>query len=286
MTAAGEANPTVARRKLAVYFRQLREQQQVSLGIIAQVLGVDRSQASRLDTGARGFQVEDVQKLARWYGLDDADRTLLVALAEEQRRRAWWQQYDLDPAVRTLIGMEQAALSIAEYASSVIPGMLQTRDYAVAVASGARGVLDVDQQRLIDAVEVRMRRQRVFDRTRPPELWTVIDEAALARAQGNAEVMRGQLEHLHARATEPGITVQVIGFEYGPYPSGDHFILLHMGGLLSEVLYTDSLHKPTLTTDVQELRGARRLWDGLRALSLSPRDSAERIKEYLDRVSP
>ena len=64
MTAVAEANPTVARRKLAVYFRTLREQREVGLGTIAQVLGVDYSQASRLDTGARGFKADDVHKLA------------------------------------------------------------------------------------------------------------------------------------------------------------------------------------------------------------------------------
>jgi transcriptional regulator with XRE-family HTH domain len=269
---------------LAVYFRDLRERHELSLEKLSAILGVAPSQASRLDTGARGFQVEDVERLAQWYGLDEAERTRLVALAEEARKRAWWQQFDLAPApsLRTMIGMEQAALSIGEYAGSVIPGLLQTPDYAR--ASFAAALIDVPRQTADDVVAVRTRRQQVLARAHPPQLWVVIDEAALARVAGGAAVMRRQLQHLYTKANEPAITVQVIGFEYGIYPSGgNHFILLHMEDL-PDVLYTESLEKQSDTTDPDHLRAARKLWDALRALALSPRDSAERIKQYIDQL--
>jgi transcriptional regulator with XRE-family HTH domain len=281
VTVVAEANPTVARRKLAVYFRGLREQRGDSYDELAAILEVDRSQASRLYTGARGFQVEDVLALSRWYGLDDTEQARLVALAEEARKRAWWQQYDLPPSVRTLIGMEQAALSIGEYASVVIPGLLQTPAYArAAVAAGA---FDMPQQKIPDVVATRMRRQQVLTRKQPPELWAVIDESVLARAGGGAEVMRSQLEHLYARANEPNITVQVIGFNYGLYPGGYHFIILQMSDGLPDVLYNDSVEEPDDTSDAAALQAAKRRWDRLRALALSPRDSADLILRYIDR---
>ena len=284
MTAVAEANPTVARRKLAVYFRTLREQREVGLGTIAQVLGVDHSQASRLDTGARGFKADDVYKLAQYYGLDDAELGHLVALADEARKRAWWQQSDLPAAYRTMIGMEQAALSIAEYAGNVIPGLLQTRDYAQAAV--AAGAINVPHQKTREIAEVRMRRQQILARQPPPELWVVIDEAALARVAGGQAVMRNQLEHLLLKANEPGITVQIIGFEYGLYPGGgNHFILLRMGDGLPDVLYTESLQERDDTTDAGKLRSAGNLWDNLRAVALSPRASAERTQDYIARLS-
>jgi hypothetical protein len=280
VTAVAEANPTVARRKLAVRFRNLREQRQVGLGTIARLLGVDLSQASRLDTGARGFKVDDVHKLAQFYGLDDADQTGLLALAEEQRKRAWWQQYEIHPALRTMVGMEQAALSIAEYAGHVIPGLLQTREYARAASTTAT---DVPRQKLADVVTVRMRRQQILGLEQPPDLWVVIDEAVLARVAGGPVVMRNQLMHLLSRAREPNITVQIIGFEYGLYPGGgNHFILLRMGNGLPDVLYTESLRTRFDTTDADELETERRLWDHLRALALSPKDSLARIQQYVD----
>ena len=282
VTTVSEANPTVARRRLAVYFRKLREQHAFGLDRLSTILGVALSQASRLDTGARGFQVEDVQKLAQWYGLEPGEQARLVALAEEGRKRAWWQQFDLDPPLRTMIGMEQAAVSIGEYAGSVIPGLLQTPDYAR--ASFAAALVDVPRQTADDVVAVRMRRQQVLARARPPELWVVIDEAALARVAGGAAVMRRQLEHLHAKANEPGMTVQVIGFEYGIYPGGgNHFVLLRMEDL-PDVLYTESLEKHSDTTDPSALQATRKLWDALRALALSPRDSADRIMKYINQL--
>lgn len=284
VTAVAEANPTVARRRLAVYFRKLREQHGLGLDQLASTLGVDLSQASRLDTGARGFRVEDVDKLCQRYGVSDVEGRRLLALAEEARRRAWWQQYDLAPAYRTMIGMEQAAVSISEYAGGVIPGLLQTPDYTRAAAAVAPGAIDVPQQRITDAVEVRLRRQQVLVRERPPELWVVIDEAVLARRGGGAAIMRRQLEHLHTAANEPGVTVQVVGFEYGLYPGGNHFIILQMGDDLPDVLYTESLQKPADTADTDELQAARRLWDVLRAIALSPRDSATLIRQYIDRL--
>ena len=285
MTAVAEANPTVARRKLAVYFKRLREQRGLGLDQLAALLDVDTSQASRLDTGARGFRMEDVRKLCREYGLSDSEQARFLALAGEARRRAWWQQYDLEPSVRTLIGMEQEALSIDEYAGIVMPGLLQTPDYARAVAAIAPGAIDVPQQRIADAVEVRMRRQQILARARPPALWFVIDEAALARAGGDPTVMRGQLDHLYAKAQEPNVVVQVIGFEYGLYPGGIHFIMLRMADdLLPDVLYTESLEKPMDTADPDEVQAARRRWDILRAVALSPRESAARILQYRERL--
>lgn len=284
MTVVAEANPTVARRTLAVYFRKLREQRGDSYDELAAILKVDRSQASRLYTGARGFQVEDVLALSRWYGLDSTEQARLVALAEEARKRAWWQQYDLADAYRTMIGMEQAALSISEYAGGVIPGLLQTPDYTRAAAAVAPGAINVPQQRIADAVEVRTRRQRVLARRPPPELWVVIDEAVLARRGGGLATMRHQLEHLYRKANEPGITVQIIGFEYGLYPGGNHFIILHMADDIPDVLYTESLQKPADTADRDDLQAAGKLWDALRALALSPRDSAERIRWHLEQL--
>lgn len=180
-----------------------------------------------------------------------------------------------------MIGMEQAALSIAEYAGNVIPGLLQTREYARAAV--AAGEIDMPEEKIREVVEVRTRRQQVLARQQPPELWVVIDEAALARVAGGPVVMRNQLEHLLSTANEPGITVQIVGFEYGLYPKGgDHFILLNLRDDLPDVLYSESMTTRYDTTDAGKLRSARQLWDVLRALALSPKESKGRIQQYID----
>jgi hypothetical protein len=181
-----------------------------------------------------------------------------------------------------MIGMEQAALSISEYAGIVMPGLLQTPEYARAVASLAPA--DVSPQRIADAVEVRVRRQQILSRQVPPSVWVVIDEAVLARVGGDRGVMRRQLEHLSTKAAEPDITVQVVGFDYGLYAADRHFIILQMAGDLPDVLYEESLQRPTDTADPEAVAVARKRWDLLRAVALSPRESMNRILQYLDRL--
>lgn len=280
---AVEPNPTVARRLLAVYFSTLREQRKRGLPDLAKALGVALSQASRLDTGARGFQLVDVETLCDWYEIGSAEQDRLMALAEESRRRAWWQQVVLEDSYRTLIGMERAAVTINEYCSTVIPGLLQTSGYAnAAVASSAVGerASDVDQ-----AVDVRMHRQDILERSDPPELSVVLDEAALARGAGGPSVMRGQLEHLLEMAKRPEITIQVIGFDAGMYPIGaGQFILLRMGRGVPDVYYSESQLGPSDSSDLDQLKTGWRLWNTLQGAAMSAQLSAERIEQYLSRL--
>jgi transcriptional regulator with XRE-family HTH domain len=285
VTAVQEPNPTAARRELALYFRTLREQRKRSLEELAEYLGVSEAQASRLDKGARGLSAVDVRKLADEYNLPAGERERLVALAMESRKRGWWQQVELPAAYRSLIGMEQVADSINEYCTSVIPGLLQTREYAHAAATASTVGLRRDHIEL--AVNVRMQRQRVLERTPPPRLWAVIDESAFARGAGGPAVMRAQLEHLIAATERPEIKVQVIAFEYGVHPGiNSHFILLDTDGALPDLVYVEGLRGHAESDSNEEVRRYRRIWDSLRALALSFPDSRALMERYVEKYSP
>src|SRR5690349_16901791 len=190
---ADEPNPTAARRELALYFRSLREQRGIGLDELAKHLQVTEVQASRLDRGIRGLRDDDVRKLAAWYAVPEIEHGRLLNLAAEGRRRAWWQSEIADGAYQTLVGMEQAARFIGEYGSGVIPGLLQTSAYARESAAGSG--LNLSDEQIRTAVEVRMRRQKILQRSDPPRLWVVMDEAVLARVTGGPTVMREQLLH-------------------------------------------------------------------------------------------
>jgi len=279
-----EPNPTVARRRLAVRLSRLREQNGHSLEDLAKFLRVALPQASRLDTGARGVPVGQVKRLADWYGLSESERGELLELVAESRRRAWWQQVELQDSYRTLIGMEQAAESVDEYCSSVVPGLLQTYDYARAVA--ASSYLEPKQHQVDQAVEVRLRRQEILNRVRPPDLWVIIDESALARTTGGVDVMRAQLLHLEEMADRPRVTVQVVGFESGTHlgSMNNHFILLRMRGDIPDVLYSEAHGEPYDTSAEESISYYRRIWDMMRAVALAPDRSRARITSYLDHL--
>ena len=169
-----EPNPTVARRMLAVYFKDLREQRKRGLDELAATLGVAPSQASRLDTGARGFRLTDIDTLCEWYELSAPEEKRLMALAVESRGRSWWQQVPLPDSYRTLIGLERAAVAVDEYCSAVIPGLLQTPDYARAAVLSSN--VHVEATVAKQAVDVRVHRQDILDRPDPPELSVVIED--------------------------------------------------------------------------------------------------------------
>jgi hypothetical protein len=136
-------------------------------------------------------------------------------MADSANAPGWWQQYgNAVPAwFAPYLGLEQAAEVIRCYEVQFVPGLLQTRDYARAVLqieAGDNPDLDTEQQ-----VDVRMRRQQVLHRPRPPRLWAVIDEAALRRPIGGAAVARTQLEHLIEMARLSQVSIQVTPFSSG-----------------------------------------------------------------------
>lgn len=288
MSDAAEPNPTVARRRLAVRLSRLREENGRSLEDMASFLRVAHPQASRLDTGARGFPRGQVEKLAGWYGLSTPAQVELLELVAASRRRAWWQQVELADSYRTLIGMEQAAKSINEYGSWVIPGLLQTLDYARASASGDSFPLDEAVDAIDAAPQVRVRRQRLLERAESPRLRVVIDEGVLARTIGGKAVMSAQLAHLEAMSARERIEVRVIGFEVGAYPGGSlgHYILLEMGDGLPDVVYREGLDAPDDRSDEATLGKYWRAWGQIQSKALDPYASRALIKWYRSRLDP
>lgn len=283
MPTTPQPNPTVARHELATILRRAREQHKRSLDELATRLEVTPAQASRLDSGARGYPVRQVESLADWYELPGEIRERIMVLATESHRRAWWQQVDLDPAYRSLIGMEQAASSISEFAGAVVPGLLQTPEYARVVA--ANGQVDVTSERIEQAVTVRMRRQQILQGPKAPTLAVVIDEAALARGPRKPSVRRAQLEHLYDVAERPRVTIQVLAFRFGLYMRvSSHFVLVARDGEAPDFLYSEETLKASEQRSRSELVQYRRLWEEMRAVALDPADSRKLIARYRDDV--
>jgi hypothetical protein len=162
------------------------------------------------------------------------------------------------------MGLEEAAVRIRTYEIQVIPGLLQTEDYARAIISQALERRPADE---IDRwVSVRLQRQRVLTRPNPPRLWAVVDEAALRRQIGGREVMRGQLEHLLAMAKLPNVTLQLMPFHAGGHPAqGGAFVIFRFADPdLPDIVYLEQLAS---------------------ALYLDKRDDVDRYAETMDRLS-
>ncbi|NYI05803.1 helix-turn-helix domain-containing protein [Allostreptomyces psammosilenae] len=172
---------------------------------------------------------------------------------------------------RPYVELEAAATHIQTFEAQIVPGLLQTEDYARAVFGTERGR---NTGILLDA---RMARQRILDRDEPPLLWFIMDETALRRNIGGAEVMRAQMERmLHVIEQTPTV-IQVVPFDVGVRPglSGSFATLSFDDG--PDVLYEESFYEGQLRGEKEPVGTARDAYDLLRAVALSPGASADLI---------
>jgi hypothetical protein len=159
--------------------------------------------------------------------------------------------------------IERAATSLRSFEASVLPGLLQTEEYARAVlSSGPLTGSEVEQ-----ALTVRVVRQAaVFDRPRPPMTFFVIDEAALRR--GAPEIMHPQLDHLVTLAQRATVFVHVLPLTAGIHPGQAGAFVIASLDDAQDVGYLDDQAAGKVTEDVAPLW---RAWDTVRSVAL-PRD--------------
>ncbi|MGP9022163.1 helix-turn-helix domain-containing protein [Streptomyces sp. BR1] len=215
--------PAVRRRKLGEELRRLRVAAALTSAEVARQLGWHQSKVSRIETGRSGVKPADVARLLELYGVDDPRlRALLAALAGSADGRAdqWWQAYRglLPPQYRDFISLESQASAARTLETSVVPGLLQTPEYARAVTRAALHGLDA--ARVDSLVQVRLARQEVLRADPPLRLSAVVDEAALRREVGGAAAMRRQLRYLVDMAQLPQVRLRVL-----PFSSGGHICL-------------------------------------------------------------
>ncbi|MGW3413892.1 helix-turn-helix domain-containing protein [Streptomyces sp. NPDC000888] len=181
---------------------------------------------------------------------------------------------------RAFIAYSERAVSIRQYAAHVVPGLLQTKEYARAVLSV--GVTLSSDEQLEERLTARMGRQERLTSPDRPELWVVLDEAVLRRPIGGREVMRAQLERLLEAAAERHITVQVLPFDQGGHDAmgGSLTVLTLPDG--SEVAYTEGAHYGQLIEDPGEVERFAVTYDRLRAEALPPLMSLDMIRSVLE----
>ena len=192
--------PPVRRRLLGAALRRYRENLGYALDEAAAILECDRSKISRIETGQRGISAKELRELLTEYGVAADEQAALLAIAHRGMQHGWWQEDQdvLSEAGQDYVIMDSAASEILAYAGHQVPDLLQTAEYARAVAD-ADTACTGDEQRA-HAVEVKLARQRTVLQERRPRLELVVGEAALHQAVGGTPVMRPQLTRLAALA--------------------------------------------------------------------------------------
>ena len=282
---ASNVNPTVRRRRLGQELRRLRELKGMTAEEVAERLLVSQSKISRLENGRRSISQRDVRDLCGVYEVED-HRIVdsLMQMAKDSRQQGWWHSFG-DIPYSVYIGLETDAASLRVYDPQVVPGLLQTRQYAEALIAGAlpeTAAADVEKR-----VQVRLRRQeRITAPESPLRLWTVMDEAALKRVVGNRSLMRDQLEHLVEQSQLPHVTVQVIPFEMGAHPglNGQYAILEFPDAADSSVVYIEGVTSDLYLEKANDVQKYSVMYEHLRAQALNVDQSRQFIadiaKEY------
>ncbi|MFF5444236.1 helix-turn-helix domain-containing protein [Streptomyces sp. NPDC012888] len=278
---AGNNNPTVAGRRLGAELRRLREDSGMTGTQVAARLLISQAKVSHMETGRRAVSPRDVRDLCMLYGVTDQNTVdSLTALARESSRQGWWHSYgDIPHSV--YLDLEAVADSVRAYACMVIPGLLQTPAYAATVIEETIPLVTVGQAAA--RLKVCLRRQhRIYDPGRRLHLWVVLDESALRRVVGSREVMREQLEHLHALSAEPHIAVQVLPHGAGAHPGlTGQFSILEFSDSLEAVVYLERFTSGLCLAKASDVRQYGMSHARLRELALAPEQSRQFITDVI-----
>ena len=272
-------SPTGHRRELGVRLRSFRRATNLTTGQVAQLLGISRSKISRLENGRRGASQADIARLCDLYQVDGESRSQLSDLAAEGKRHPWWQPSSLPYA--DYIGLEAAAESISDYGLALVPGLLQTADYARAtvLAGGPRLSPEIVEER----VRARIARQRLLSSEEGPSFTTVLDESVLHRVVGSPTVMLEQLRRLLELSRLPRVTVRVVPYDAGIVPSGvGKFIILQFAKPdVDDVVLIEDLTVHRYLDRSGDVATYRTVFDTLIDLSVDPDASTSLIREKL-----
>jgi transcriptional regulator with XRE-family HTH domain len=279
------ARPTsTARRELGGELRRLRgERRAVD---VATALGWSESKLSRIETAHTGISEPDLDRLLTLYGVPVDDRGRLRDLARRGRARAWWTPYrsSVPDPYDEYLALESEAVRIFEWEAQVVPGLLQTDEYARAVIeTGA----DIDDSAIIQRrLALRMGRQSTMSRVPPPTLRIVIDEGVLLRQIGGPAVQRRQLSRLHEASSRPGIELLILPFQAGAHAGLiESFMVLEFApATRSPVVHIEGLTGGLFRVKPEEIDVYRDAFDDLQERSLSPEESRTAIAETRDRI--
>jgi transcriptional regulator with XRE-family HTH domain len=277
--------PTVLRILLGAHLRRLREKSGLSTEEAGYEIRGSHSKISRMELGRVGFKERDVSDLLTLYGVDDPEeRGSLLQLAKEANTPGWWHRYgDVLPGwFETYLGLEGAASLLRTFEVQLVPGLMQTEEYARAVVQ--LGYNDAPEDELQRRVRLRMARQERFTEPSAPTLWAVLDEAVLRRPLGGRDVMRGQIEHLIDMTSMPNVTLQIVPFgavEHGAV-GGPFTILRFAEPGLSDVVFLEQLTSALYLDKPTDVDTYMRAMNNLCIAAVRPDDTADYLKKVLD----
>lgn len=245
-------NPTIRQRRLARLLRELRTAAGLTHADACQVLESAESKLGRIENAQSGIRLPDLRALLDAYGVTDpAERQEIEVLSKESKRKGWWSRYakSVDSAYAAYVAVEWDATKLYNVETNLIPGLLQTPEYARALIE--LGAPDATAEQVETLINVRHERRAILDRDDPLQLWVIISESAMHHRVGGVKTMKAQLESLVEASRVPHVQLQVLPREdpmnaclFGP------FVIMGFGTSAdTDIIYTEA---PTSTVYYEE----------------------------------
>ncbi|MEO3891874.1 helix-turn-helix transcriptional regulator [Nonomuraea sp. B5E05] len=279
------SGPTALRILLGSQLRKLREAKNVTREEAGHLIRGSESKISRMELGRVGFKERDVADLLTLYGVVDAQaRAAVLDLVATANEPGWWHRFNdvLPTWFQAYVGLEEAAARIRTYEVQFVPGLLQTKEYTRAVVTA--GAAGIGAEEIARRVDLRLERQRILDKPDGPVFWAVIDEAALRRPIGGAEVMRAQIEHLIELMRQQSITIQIMPFSFGGHSAegGAFSILRFPDNDLPDVVYVEQLASALYLDKREDVDRYTEVMERLCAVSTTPDETIELLRTIAD----
>jgi transcriptional regulator with XRE-family HTH domain len=278
-------SPAVQRRRLRAELRRARLDAGLTQEQVAAAMDWSLSKLIRIENGSVGISTNDLRAILLHYKITDSLRTSeLLALARAARERSWWGGYS-DSAPKPLLQLieyEAAAFIARNFQPLIVPGLLQTEEYARASIQA----LDPEMQpsRVETLVKIRMKRQELLQRSDAPLLFFIMDEAVVRRIVGGKDVMRRQLQRMIDVADMPNVTIEVVPFSAGILPGLQSQFLIYEfpDAADDDVLYLEGRRGTLLSRDdAEEVVSFREEFERLREASLKPEGSRDFLRTLI-----
>ena len=265
-------------RRLARILRRLREDAGLTIDQVADKLELSPSTISRIETAQVGVRFRDVRELLEIYEVTGVQRAELLDLARKGRQQPWWHEYRDVPSV-PLAGFEADAAFISQYSPLLVPGLLQTREYASEVFRAIRH--DASPGEIERRLGLRMHRQELLAGSDAPDLWVVLDEAALRRPIGGRAVMRQQLQRLIEATALPNITLQLLPFSAGAHAGmdGEFAIFSYRDPADPDLVYIENTGGDLYLDAEDKTERYRLIFTHLQAAALNPVESVRTLAD-------
>jgi transcriptional regulator with XRE-family HTH domain len=269
---------TTRRRQLGAMMRKLRARKGMTLEEAGGLVGVSKATVSRYETQAGPVKWLVIDALCREYGATEAERKAVVGLAKDAKQQGWWNSFadSIPESMNLLLTLEDEAVYENHFACVYVPGLLQTRAYSTALQKANEVPLETTEiERLVD---IRMQRQEILTRPKPPRLWAILDESVIRRVVGSPQTMREQLDRLLEANESPHITLQVLPFSQGAHGAAlGSFVIIGGTEPTLDVVYVDFHTGSLFLEKEEELNRYRLAFEYLRAQALDMEASSTMI---------